>query len=259
MIVSFSFWAWALSNLFWDLAPLLNPPIYFLSFWFSLKLVLKALARLARSPSSSFLTSVKTTAAAFFWWTSWPNLAFPLTKQYGISIFLQRVGNQTTSSIGSTLLAITTSLAFFSSISLVTWFKPNLRWKGLVFWTVFSKLDMKVTFSLILSLLDKTSFSWLGIFRRILFQQSEKHAGLIFIKCFLELSDKWGNFYSGEENSFLSLECNVFRPSDKSSKISLGLNIISDSEVARSALEERVWFLLNLLHCSFSLGSFHLS
>ena len=99
---------------------------------------------------------------------------------------------------------------------------------------------MKVTFSLILSFLDKTSSSLLSVFRGILFQQSEKHVGLILIKCFLELSDEWGDFYSGEKNSFLSLECNVFRPSDKSSQVSLGLNIISDSEVARSALEEGV-------------------
>ena len=127
-IVSLSFSFWTLSNLVWDLAPLLNPPIYFLSFWLSLKLVLKALAKLLRSPSSSFLTSVKATTAAFFWWTSCPNLALPWTKQYGISNFLHKVGSQTTSSIGSTLLAIITSLAFLSSISLVTWLRPNLRW-----------------------------------------------------------------------------------------------------------------------------------
>lgn len=135
-----SFYFWTLSYLFCDFAPLLKPPIYFLSFWFSLKFVLKALAKLLRSPSSSFLTSVRATTAAFFWWTSCPNLAFPWTKQYGISNFLQRVGNQTTSSIGSTLLAITTSLAFFSSTSLVTWLRPNLRWYGLDFYTVFSKI-----------------------------------------------------------------------------------------------------------------------
>lgn len=99
---------------------------------------------------------------------------------------------------------------------------------------------MKVTFSLIFSFLDKTSFSFLGVFWRVLFQQSEKHISLILIKRFLELSNKWGDFYSGEENSFLSLECNIFRPSDKSSQVSFGLDIITDSEIARSALEEGV-------------------
>ncbi len=54
-----------------------------------------------------------------------------------MSIFLQRVGSQMTSSMGSTLLAITTSLAFLSSMSLVTWLRPNLRWKGLCLSTDF--------------------------------------------------------------------------------------------------------------------------
>ena len=138
-IVCFSFSFSTFSNLCWDFVPLLKPPISFLNFWLSLKFVLKAVVKLLRSPSSSFLTSVRATTAAFFWWTSCPSLAFPLTKQYGISNFLQRVGSHTTSSIGSTLLAITTSLAFFSSTSLVTWLRPNLRWYGLDFWTVFSK------------------------------------------------------------------------------------------------------------------------
>ena len=160
LMVSFSFSFWTLSNLFWDLAPLLKPPISFLNFWFSLKLVLKALAKLLRSPSSSFLTSVKATTAAFFWWTSWPNLAFPLTKQYGISIFLQRVGSQTTSSMGSTLLAITTSLAFFSSMSLVTWLRPNFKWKGLVFSTVFSTIKEYLLSALVLASWTSLVFLW---------------------------------------------------------------------------------------------------
>ena len=138
-IVSLSFYFVTLSNFAWDFVPFLKPPISFLSLSFWLKFVLKAVVKLVKSPSSSFLTSVKATTAAFFWWTSWPNLAFPLTKQYGISSFLQRVGSQTTSSIGSTLLAMTTSLAFFSSTSFVTWLRPNLRWYGLDFWTVFSE------------------------------------------------------------------------------------------------------------------------
>ena len=61
-----------------------------------------------------------------------------------MSIFLQRAGSQTTSSIGSTLDAITTSFAFLSSMSLVTWLRPNLRWKGFDFSTCFSAVNKKV-------------------------------------------------------------------------------------------------------------------
>jgi len=130
----------AFSNLIWLLAPFLNPPIIFPNYLLSLKWALKAVAKLLTSTSSSFLTSVRATTAAFFWWTNLPRAAFPLTKQYGMSNFLQRFGNQTTSSIGSTLLAMTTSLVFFYSMSLVTWLSPNLRWNGLAFLTYFSEL-----------------------------------------------------------------------------------------------------------------------
>jgi hypothetical protein len=128
LIASFSLSASCFSNLIWLLAPLLNPPIVFDNYLLSLKWVLKAEAKLFNYPSSYFLTSVKARQEAFFWWTSLPKAAFPFTKQYGISIFLQRFGSQTTNSIGSTLLAMTTSFAFFSSISFVTWLSPNLRW-----------------------------------------------------------------------------------------------------------------------------------
>lgn len=74
----------------------------------------------------------------------------------------------------------------------------------------------------------------------------------------MELSDQWWNFDSGEQNSFLSLKGDVFRPSDKPGKISLRLDIITDSVIAWSALEERIGFLLYLFDCSFSFGAFSL-
>lgn len=81
LMASFSLSASAFLNLISLLAPLLNPPTNFYRSLFSLKWVLKAAAKLLSSPSSSFLTSVKATTAAFFWWTSFPRAAFPLTKQ----------------------------------------------------------------------------------------------------------------------------------------------------------------------------------
>lgn len=38
----------------------------------------------------------------------------------------QRVGRKTTSSMGSTSLAITTKFAFFASMRAIQWFKPYL-------------------------------------------------------------------------------------------------------------------------------------
>ncbi len=181
LMVSFSLAAWTLSNLIWLLAPLLNPPMALLSSLLSLKWVLKAVVRLFNSVSSSFLTSVKATTAAFFWWTKVPNSALPLTKQYGMFIFLQRAGSQITNSMGSTFAAITTSLAFLYYMSLVTWFKPNLRWNGLVFSTVFSGVKYKCTLSLKLGFLGESFLLLLVVLGWVLLQKFEQDFGLVLL------------------------------------------------------------------------------
>ena len=82
---------------------------------------------------------------------------------------------------------------------------------------------------------------------------------MILIKTSLELSDDWGNLDSSEKNSLLSLESNIFRPSDESGQISFRLNAIADSVIAGFALEEWVSFLVSLFHISFLFVSFSLS
>lgn len=77
------------------------------------------------------LKSVRATTAAVFLCTKVPNFALFWTIAYGISSDLQRVGKNTTVSIGSTSAAIRTSLAFFCSTRYVTWLRPNLRLMGL--------------------------------------------------------------------------------------------------------------------------------
>ena len=42
-----------------------------------------------------------------------------------------------------------------------------------------------------------------------------------------------------EKNSLLTLNANILRPSDEASKVSLWLDVSSDSEVARILLEQR--------------------
>mmetsp|Transcript_109836 Transcript_109836/g.342354 ORF Transcript_109836/g.342354 Transcript_109836/m.342354 type:complete len:222 (+) Transcript_109836:209-874(+) len=81
---------------------------------------------------SSALTSVRQTTVAVFWWTRLPRRALSRTMQYGMPILRQRAGSQTTSSMGSTLWAMHTSLAFLASTSVVTWLRPNLMTHGLV-------------------------------------------------------------------------------------------------------------------------------
>lgn len=100
--------------------------------------------------------------------------------------------------------------------------------------------------------------SLFGVFWGVLFQQSKQHISLIFIQSSRELSNKWGHFDSGQQNSLLPLEGNILGPSHKPSEISFGLNIVSNSEIPRLALEERMSFSFSLLDCSFTFDSFSL-
>ncbi len=71
-----------------------------------------------------------------------------------------------------------------------------------------------------------------------------------------ELSDGGWYFQSCEENSFLSLEGDVFGPFDESGQVSGRLYVVTESEVSWSLFEERVCFFFDFLDGSFSLGSF---
>jgi hypothetical protein len=82
---------------------------------------------------------------------------------------------------------------------------------------------------------------------------------LVLIKCSGELSDCGWYFDSGKQNSFLSLEGDVFGPLDEASEVGLGLDGVANSVVAWSLLEEGVDLLLDLLSSLFSLYAFCLS
>jgi len=66
-------------------------------------------------------------------------------------------------------------------------------------------------------------------------------------------------FDSSEQNSFLSLEGDVFGPFDKAGKVGLGLDGVANSEVTGSLFEERVDLLLYFLCSLFALYAFSLS
>merc|ERR1719305_17145 len=74
--------------------------------------------------------SVMARQVAPFLPTTAPRRALDLTMQYGIPRALHRLGNQQTTSMGSTSCAMTTSLAFFSSTSVVTWLMPIFTHTG---------------------------------------------------------------------------------------------------------------------------------
>lgn len=49
-----------------------------------------------------------------------------------------------------------------------------------------------------------------------------------------ELVDWWRNFQSSLKNGFLALDFDVFRPSDKSAKITFGLNMLTYNKAKES-------------------------
>jgi hypothetical protein len=87
-------------------------------------------------------------------------------------------------------------------------------------------------------------------------QKLEEDFGLVFFQGSGELSDGGWDFQSGEEDSFLSLEGDVFWPFDESGQVSGWLDVVTESEVSWSLFEKRVCFLISSLDSSFSLGSF---
>ena len=74
----------------------------------------------------------------------------------------------------------------------------------------------------------------------------------------VELVNCWGDPQSGLEDNLLSLETDVLGPSDESAQIPLGLDVLTDSEVPWSLLEQRIDDPLNLLPLDGQGGGGHL-
>jgi hypothetical protein len=81
---------------------------------------------------------------------------------------------------------------------------------------------------------------------------------LVFVEGSGELSDCGGYFDSGEENSFLALEGDVFGPFDEAGEVGLVLDGVADSVVTGSLFEERVHLLLYFLGSLFAFDAFTL-
>mmetsp|Transcript_16433 Transcript_16433/g.57418 ORF Transcript_16433/g.57418 Transcript_16433/m.57418 type:complete len:202 (+) Transcript_16433:164-769(+) len=119
-------WRARISSAFCVLRPMMPPP-HVRSVSTALLYCERAIScRLSNLERSSLFTSVRATTAVFFWCTRVPRRPRLFTIMYGTSMRRHSAGSHTTSSIGSTSAAMTTSVAFFCSISVVTWFRPNL-------------------------------------------------------------------------------------------------------------------------------------
>jgi len=89
--------------------------------------------------------------------------------------------------------------------------------------------------------LQSVGFGLAGL-RRVLGEELKEVSSLSFIDGVGELGNAWWDLESLHEDSLLSLDSDVLGPSDESGKISLRLDVTSNSEVSGAFLEKRVLF-----------------
>jgi len=77
---------------------------------------------------------------------------------------------------------------------------------------------------------------------RVLVEELKEVSGLRFLNSVGELGNAWWDLESLHEDSLLSLDSDVLRPSDESGEVSLGLDVATNSEVLGALLEEGVLF-----------------
>jgi len=75
---------------------------------------------------------------------------------------------------------------------------------------------------------------------RVFSGELEKLGGGLLVQGLGELVDAWGHLESLLENGALSLELDVFWPSNESGEVSFWLDVLADAKVLGSLLEERV-------------------
>jgi hypothetical protein len=92
---------------------------------------------------------------------------------------------------------------------------------------------------LLSSLLESCLLILLGLWG-VLAEEFEELRGLILVNGLLELEKSRWRLQSHEENSLLSLDSDIFWPSDESGKVLLWLNRSTNSERSWGFLEEGV-------------------
>merc|ERR1719297_446578 len=92
----------------------------------------------------------------------------------------------------------------------------------------------------------------------VLVQQLAQLGSCLTIQGRVELVDCWWDPQSGLKDNLLSLKTDVLGPSDESAQISLGLDVLSDTEVPGSLLEQRIDDSLDFLPLDGQRGGGHL-
>ena len=76
--------------------------------------------------------------------------------------------------------------------------------------------------------------------RTVLVEELEGLGSGVPVEGVLELSDGWGNLEAEVQDLLLALQTDVLGPLDETAKVTLGLNVLANAEVAGALLDERV-------------------
>lgn len=108
---------------------------------------------------------------------------------------------------------------------------------------------------LLLALLDgggllQQTLLLLGLgLRAVLVEELEGLGSGVLVEDVLELGDRWGHLQAHVEDLLLALETNILGPLHHAGDIALGLDVLTDTEVAGALLDERVlpssWLAFN--------------
>jgi len=105
----------------------------------------------------------------------------------------------------------------------------------------------------------KAGLLLLFCFRAVLVQEFEQLSGGVLIQSVRELCDCRRDLETLVENDLLTLKADVFRPFHEASQVSLGLDVLADTEVFGGRLEERVFCRLGRFGGSERSGRWLLS
>merc|ERR1712117_342575 len=111
-----------------------------------------------------------------------------------------------------------------------------------------------LTLSTLLSTHLQAGFLLLLGLRPVFVQKTEQLGGCLSVKGLVDLVDWRGFLQALEENSLLALKTDVLGPCHKTAQVTLGLDILADSEVLWALLEEGVDHLLGLNFASHQRG-----
>lgn len=76
--------------------------------------------------------------------------------------------------------------------------------------------------------------------RTVLVEELEGLGSGVPVEGVLELSDGWGNLEAEVQDLLLALQTDVLGPLDETAKVTLGLDVLANAEVAGASLDERV-------------------